>query len=162
MSGPVVIVGAGLGGLATACHLARSGREVIVLDQAGIGAGQTARTTAHLCDALDDRFYELEKLHGADGARLAARSHREAIETIERIARDEGIDADFEYVDGYLVLGDGADRRDELDREYEAARRAGLDVEWAEAPPGAWSAFGRALCFRRQAPFHALPPEIVA
>jgi glycine/D-amino acid oxidase-like deaminating enzyme/nitrite reductase/ring-hydroxylating ferredoxin subunit len=151
----VCIVGAGIAGLTTAYELLKAGREVIVLDQAGICAGQTARTTAHLCDALDDRFHELERLHGEGGAKLAARSHRDAIQTIERICREEGIDAAFEYVDGYLVLGESAENRDELQQEYEAARRAGLDVEWADAPPGAWSQFGRALCFRRQAQFHA-------
>ncbi|HEY4555590.1 MAG TPA: FAD-dependent oxidoreductase, partial [Lysobacter sp.] len=151
----VCIVGAGIVGLTTAYELLRAGRSVIVLDQAGIGAGQTARTTGHLCDALDDRFHELIRLHGEDGARTAARSHREAIAHIERICRDEGIDCDFAYVDGYLVLGEGAEQRDELEREYEAARRSGLDVEWVDAAPGAFAGFGRALCFRRQAQFHA-------
>lgn len=151
----VCIVGAGIVGLSTAYELLRAGRSVIVLDQAGISAGQTARTTAHLCDALDDRFHELIRLHGEDGARLAARSHRHAIEHIERICREEGIDCDFAWVDGYLVLGDGAKNRHELEEEYDAARRSGLDVEWADAPPGALAGFGRALCFRRQAQFHA-------
>ncbi|TCZ79153.1 FAD-dependent oxidoreductase [Lysobacter sp. N42] len=151
----VCVIGAGIAGLTTAYELLRAGREVVVLDQAGIAAGQTARTTAHLCDALDDRFHELERLHGEDGARLAARSHREAIARIERICREEGIDPDFEYVDGYLVLGEDAENREELEQEYEAARRAGLEVDRVDAPPGEWSAFGRALRFRRQAQFHA-------
>lgn len=151
----VCVVGAGIVGLTTAYELARAGRRVVVLDQAGICAGQTARTTGHLCDALDDRFHELERLHGEDGARLAARSHRDAVQHIERICRDEGIDADFAYVDGYLVLGESAEHRNELDEEFEAARRAGLDVDRVDAPPGGLSAFGRALCFRNQAQFHA-------
>lgn len=150
----VCIVGAGIVGLTTAYELLRAGRRVIVLDQAGIAAGQTARTTAHLCDALDDRFHALIRLHGEDGARQAAASHREAIRTIERICADEGIDCDFRYVDGYLVLGDGATDADELDREYDAARTCGLDVETVHAAPGAFAAFGRALRFRRQAQFH--------
>ena len=35
---------------------------------------ETGRTTAHLSNALDDRYYHLESLHGEDGARLAAES----------------------------------------------------------------------------------------
>lgn len=151
----VCIVGAGIVGLTTAYELLKAGRQVIVLDQAGIAAGQTARTTAHLCDALDDRYYELIRLHGEDGAKLAAASHREAIRTIERICAEEGIDCDFRYVDGYLVLGENAEKRDELDEEYEAARRCGLDVALVDAPPGAFERFGRALLFRNQAQFHA-------
>ncbi|HZX79434.1 MAG TPA: FAD-dependent oxidoreductase, partial [Lysobacter sp.] len=151
----VCIVGAGIVGLTTAYELLKAGRQVIVLDQAGVAVGQTARTTAHLCDALDDRFHELIRLHGEDGAQLAATSHREAIRTIERICADEAIDCDFAYVDGYLVRGDDADHPDELEREYEAAKLCGLDVELVDAPPGAFSVFGRALRFRRQAQFHA-------
>src|SRR5689334_6447738 len=70
----VVIIGAGIAGLTTAYLLARAGKAVVVLDDGPIGGGMTARTTAHLSCALDDRFYELEKLFGADGARLAAQS----------------------------------------------------------------------------------------
>jgi glycine/D-amino acid oxidase-like deaminating enzyme/nitrite reductase/ring-hydroxylating ferredoxin subunit len=151
----VCIVGAGIVGLTTAYELARAGRRVLVLDQVGICAGQTARTTGHLCDALDDRFHELIRLHGEDGARRAARGHREAVQHIERICRAEGIEADFDWVDGYLVLGDGAENRDELDEEFDAARLSGLDVERVDAPPGALSVFGRALRFPRQAQFHA-------
>lgn len=151
----VCIVGAGIVGLTTAYELLRAGRTVVVLDQAGISAGQTARTTGHLCDALDDRFHELIRLHGEDGARLAASSHRAAVQHIERICREEGIDADFARVDGYLVLGEDAENRNELEEEFEAARRSGLEVDWVDAPPGSLSAFGRALRFRRQAQFHA-------
>ena len=151
----VCIVGAGIVGLTTAYDLLKAGRQVIVLDQAGIAAGQTARTTAHLCDALDDRFHELIRLHGEDGARLAATSHREAIRSIERLCADEGIDCDFAYVDGYLVLGENPPNRNELEEEYEAARRCGLDVEMVDAAPGDFAGFGRALRFRNQAQFHA-------
>ena len=68
----VVIVGAGIAGLTTAYLLARAGKAVIVLDDGPIGGGMTARTTAHLTCALDDRFYELERLFGEDRSRLAA------------------------------------------------------------------------------------------
>ena len=40
----------------------------------------TARTTAHMVNALDDRYYDLEKFHGEDGARMAAQSHSAAID----------------------------------------------------------------------------------
>ena len=80
----VVIVGAGIAGMTTAYLLAREGRSVVVLDDGPIGGGMTQRTTAHLVNALDDRYYELERLHGEDGARLAAESHTEAINRVEK------------------------------------------------------------------------------
>src|ERR1044072_631264 len=66
----VCVVGAGIAGLSCAYLLAREGRQVIVLDDGPILSGETERTTAHLVSALDDRFFELERLHGEAGARL--------------------------------------------------------------------------------------------
>jgi glycine/D-amino acid oxidase-like deaminating enzyme/nitrite reductase/ring-hydroxylating ferredoxin subunit len=152
----VCIVGAGIAGLTTAYRLARAGVEVVVLDEGDLHAGQTARTTGHLCDALDDRYFELETMHGAGGARLAAHSHGVAIDVIESICAQEQIDCDFARVDGYLVQGEGSRAIGLLDHEADAARRAGLDVERVSAPPGALSVFGEALRFPNQARFHAL------
>src|SRR4051812_11215278 len=67
----VCIVGAGIAGMTTALLLAREGRSVVVLDDGPVGGGQTQRTTAHLANAIDDRYYEIERMHGQEGARLA-------------------------------------------------------------------------------------------
>ena len=79
-SANVCIIGAGIAGMTIAYLLAREGKSVVVLDDGPIGGGMTARTTAHLTNALDDRFYELERLFGEDGSRLAAASHTAAPE----------------------------------------------------------------------------------
>src|SRR5438477_5991379 len=98
----VCIVGAGIAGMSIAYELSHAGQKVIVLDDGAIGRGMTARTTAHLVNALDDRYYDLEKYHGEDGARMAAQSHSAAIDRVERIATAEKIECDFERVDGKL------------------------------------------------------------
>ena len=67
----VCVIGAGIAGLTTALLLAKEGRDVVLLEDGTIGSGETGRTTAHLTAALDDRYEVLEKLHGADGAKLA-------------------------------------------------------------------------------------------
>src|SRR5437588_9804647 len=103
-SANVCIIGAGIAGLTTAYLLAREGKVVVVLDDGPIGGGMTARTTAHLSNALDDRFYELERLFGEDGSRLAAQSHTVAIDRVEAIVWEEKIDCEFERLDGYLFL----------------------------------------------------------
>ena len=59
-------------------------------------------------------------------ARLAAESHTAAIDFIERVSREEGINCDFERLDGYLFAPPGSSRRT-LDEELRAAQRAGLE-----------------------------------
>src|SRR5687768_2207218 len=131
----VCIVGAGIAGLTTAYLLTQEGKRVVVVDDGPTAGGETCRTTAHLVSALDDRFYHLEKLHGAEGARLAAQSHVAAIDTIERIAQEENIACDFMRLDGYLFVPPGDDPT-QLDDELKAAHRAGLvDVSRVDRAP---------------------------
>lgn len=152
----VCVVGAGIAGLTTAYALGLAGRRVVVLDDNEIGGGETGRTTAHLSNAIDDRYYELERLHGAQGSRLTAQSHAAAVDFIERTAAHHGIDCDFERVDGYLFVAPG-DSTDTLELELAAARRAGLDaVRLADRPPLASVSNEPCLVFPRQGQFHPL------
>lgn len=152
----VCIVGAGISGMTTAYLLALDGRSVVVLDDGPIGGGETGRTTAHLSNAFDDRYYEIERLFGVRGSRLIAESHTAAIDEIERIVRDEQIDCDFERLDGYLFVPPDCSK-DVLEQEIAAAQRAGLsDVEWIERAPINDFDTGRCLRFPRQAQFDPL------
>lgn len=152
----VCIVGAGIAGLTSAYLLGRAGKFVIVLDDGSIASGETERTTAHLVTALDTRYFELERLHGEKGARLAAESHAAAIDQIEKIVAVEKIDCDFERVDGYLFAPPEASK-ETLEPELAAARRAGLtDVEILSRAPLGSFVTGSALRFPEQAQFHPL------
>src|SRR5262245_26674567 len=150
----VCIVGAGIAGLTTAYRLARAGCSVVVLDDGGIAGGETGRTTAHLTNALDDRYFVLESLHGETGSRHAAESHTRAIDEIEEIAQLERIDCELERLDGYLFLSEGDDP-EILERELDAARRAGLSDVRREPrlSIGRFDA-GPCLVFPRQAQIH--------
>jgi glycine/D-amino acid oxidase-like deaminating enzyme/nitrite reductase/ring-hydroxylating ferredoxin subunit len=152
----VCVVGAGIAGMTTAYLLARAGRAVVLIDDGPIGGGETSRTTAHLTSALDDRYYNIAKMHGEEGARLAAESHMSAIHRIETIASMEDIDCDFQRVEGFLFLG-GENTRKDLERELEATHRAGItDTQLIDKIPfGFWDS-GPALRFPRQATFHPL------
>lgn len=155
-SADVCVIGAGIAGLSTAYHLAREGKKVVVLDDGPIGGGESGRTTAHLTDAMDDRIYHLEAIHGAEGARLAVASHGAAINRIQQIVQLEGIDCDFERLDGYLMSREPG-KVDELEREAEAAARAGLtDATLVERAPIAAFESGTALRFPGQGQLHAL------
>jgi glycine/D-amino acid oxidase-like deaminating enzyme/nitrite reductase/ring-hydroxylating ferredoxin subunit len=151
----VCIVGGGMAGLCSAYLLARDGRNVALLTQEGVAHGETMRTSAHLTAALDRRYFRLETLHGELGARLAAESHTAAIDRIEEIVHREHIDCGFARVDGYLVA-DSPEAIEEIEREAEAARRAGIPVEKASFSPGLLQGPGPCLRFPHQAQFHPL------
>lgn len=152
----VVVVGAGIAGMSVAYFLTRAGRDVVVLDDGPIAGGQTEVTTAHLSNAIDDRYVEMERLHGEKGARLAADSHTAAINRIEANVREEEIDCDFRRLDGYLFLPPG-ESQELLDREFEAASRTGV-VQVEPVPRAPIEAFdtGPCLRFRGQGQFHPL------
>ncbi|MDB6156148.1 MAG: dependent oxidoreductase [Chthoniobacteraceae bacterium] len=151
----VCVVGAGIAGLSVAYEIVASGRSVIVIDDSRIGAGMTGRTTAHLVNALDDRYYELERLHGEEKTRLAAESHTAAIERISAIVREEKIDCDFERLEGYLFNPPG-ESGDLLEREFEAATRAGVSIQRVERAPMGDFNTGPALRFLSQGQFHPI------
>jgi glycine/D-amino acid oxidase-like deaminating enzyme/nitrite reductase/ring-hydroxylating ferredoxin subunit len=151
----VCVIGAGITGLTTAYLLQREGLEVQVIDAHGLGAGETGRTTAHLTAVLDDRLSHLEKLFGRERVRLAVASHQAAIDRIEIIAHEEGINCDFERVDGFLMCT-GVGQRELLLREQDATGWAGFpDVERLHSlQHGPFSFEGLGLRFPKQATFH--------
>jgi hypothetical protein len=149
----VVVIGSGIAGLSTAYELARFGRSVIVIDRGKIGWGMTARTTAHLATELDDFFSELIRVRGEDDARLWHDSQVTAVNRIEAICRDEGIDADFARLDGYLFPAEEAHRA-ELEEEYQACKAINVNVEWVDRAPVPGKDTGPALRFPNQGRFH--------
>lgn len=150
----VVVVGGGIAGVSVAYNLCLSGYKTALVEDGNIGSGETGRTSAHLVSALDDRFYDLEEMYGSESTRIIAESHSRAIDFIEENIEREAIDCDFERVPGYLFLHRN-DRHDALILEFEAAKKAGLDVEELKEIPGV-NEQGRSLRFSRQAQFHPL------
>src|SRR3954464_5126707 len=112
----VCVVGAGIAGLTTAYLLAKSGKKVVVLDDGPIGGGESGRTTAHLTNAMDDRYFVLEKMYGEEKTRLIAESHTAAIHRIEMIVKMEEIDCDFRRLDGFL-FPDRPGQNGDIDKE---------------------------------------------
>ena len=151
----VCVVGAGMAGLSTAWRLTAAGYSVVVLEAREPGMGETSRTTAHLVTALDRGWNALVGIHGDELARLAADSHRAAIDEIEAVCSAEGIDCQFERVDGFLFAGPGTPHT-ALEAELDAARRAGVEgVEMASRAPLRFDT-GPCLRFPRQGVCHPL------
>lgn len=152
----VCVVGAGIAGLTTAYLLASEGRKVVVVEMGSLCAGETKRTTAHLSSVIDDRFTEMERLHGEEGSRLAYESHAAAIDWIETIAAREKIECGFERLDAFLYPPETGDDS-LLDQELEAARRAGHgQAEKIAGSPVPGFPSGPCLRFPNQGQFHPL------
>jgi glycine/D-amino acid oxidase-like deaminating enzyme/nitrite reductase/ring-hydroxylating ferredoxin subunit len=152
----LVVVGSGIAGLSSAYEAARFGWKVMVIDRAEtIGGVMTPRTTAHLATALDDYYHCLIEARGEDDARICHESQVAAVNRIEAICGDEKIDADFARLDGILVPAEAAHMPD-LEREYDACRAIGVEVEWLDQAPVKLPEGTRALRFPNQGRFHPL------
>lgn len=154
LSAEVCVVGAGIAGLTTAYLLARQGVSVAVVEALDIGAGETGRTTAHIA-APDDGYRHIEESYGGEAARLVAGSFAAAIDLIEATVRSEQIDCEFQRVDGYL-FSCASDPAAALQKEFEAAARAGAQVIQERSLPVAGISDGPCLRFPQQAQFHPL------
>lgn len=148
------MIGAGIAGLTTAYLLTRQSRSVVVVDAFGIGAGETGRTTAHFFPP-DEWYVDIEDGFGEKTAKLIADSFSQAITQVESIINLENIDCEFERLSGYLyALPDNGFR--DLRKEFEAALRAGADVELLDRAPGLSFDTGPCVHYRNQAQFHPL------
>lgn len=151
----VVIVGGGLSGVSIAYEMTNRGFSVVLIEDGLLGSGETGRTTAHLSSALDDRFYSLQNLLGKEKAKLAFESHQNAIDYIEKTVQKENIECDFKRVDGYL-MPHASDKIENIEKEFEAAKECGAQVELVNHVPGLKIQPLKAIRFRNQGQFHPL------
>jgi glycine/D-amino acid oxidase-like deaminating enzyme len=152
----VAIIGGGIAGVTTAYLLSKSGKSVALLEDGYIGSGETGRTTAHITHALDDRYYNIQKKHGVNSARIAAESHTSAINFIDTTVREERIDCGFSRLNGYLFL-DPTDNKSSLDKEIAALKNAGIYSAKIESnSPLESKETSPCICFQDQAQFQPL------
>ncbi|MGH8762938.1 MAG: FAD-dependent oxidoreductase [Nitrosospira sp.] len=150
----VCVIGGGIAGLTTAYLLSREGKAVVLIDAREIGEGETGRTTAHFFPP-DDRYFEIEEAFGSKKARLVADSFQQATALVESIIKEEKIDCEFERLSGYL-FSLTLDGYAPLDKEFDAARKAGVEVHKKTRVPGLSFNTGSCLEFPNQAQFHPL------
>lgn len=159
LTADTVIVGSGIAGLSAAYELAADGNKVIVVDRGAIAGGMTSRTTAHLAPICDDTISGLIDLRGEEMARLFQQSQEAAVDRIEAIVGGLDINCAFRRLDGFLFPAVGMKREEakkELDKEFEAARKAGAAVEHAKGVPLVGFKTTPALRYPRHGTFHPL------
>jgi glycine/D-amino acid oxidase-like deaminating enzyme/nitrite reductase/ring-hydroxylating ferredoxin subunit len=121
----VVVVGAGLTGLATAVLLARAGRPPVVLEARVAGAGTTGHSTAKLSLLQGSVLQRLQRHTGTDVVSAYVRANRAGQLWLLDELHNRGVDAQARSAVTYAVTSDGART---VAREAEVARRVGLDV----------------------------------
>lgn len=151
----VVVIGSGIAGLSIAYELTSRGHSVVVVDRGEIAGGMTSRTTAHLTPICDDSLSELLSMRGAELAKGFQASHCAAVDRIEALQRELGIDCEFRRLDGILFL-DPENDVSVLDDEVTAAKDIGVAVERDKGLPLRTLGDRPYLRYPGQAAFHPL------
>lgn len=132
----VTIVGGGIAGLTTAYLLSEEGKSIALVESGWIGTQEVLSTTAHIVNAIDNRFYNLEKFYGEEGAKLAIESRIASIKLLQNIIEKEKINCGFERMDGYLFLDTVTNNKQNLRDELNATQRTGINTELLDFVPG--------------------------
>ena len=125
----VVVVGAGLTGLATALLLARAGKRVCVLEARRVGAVTTGNTTGKVSLLQGTQLSAILRNHSRGVGQAYVDGNREGQAWLLRYLRDHAIGYDVRDAYTYAGTQDGLAS---VRAEFEAATELGLDVEWQD------------------------------
>ena len=99
----VAVIGGGLTGVVTALHLARSGAQVHLFEQDTVGFGASGRNGGMATTGMSIGIRDAVDKMGFDKAASIYLRYGEAVDLIEKLVADEGIDCDFSRP-GKLIL----------------------------------------------------------
>lgn len=91
----VAIIGGGLSGIQSAYFLSKAGLKAAVLEKETIGSGASLYTTAFITFVIDTALTDLISMFGVASARQVWDSGQMAINSIEQVILNEGIDCEF-------------------------------------------------------------------
>jgi glycine/D-amino acid oxidase-like deaminating enzyme len=126
-SSDVVIVGAGYTGLSAALALARRGASVTVLEADRVIGQASGRNGGHCSNGLANEYLAVVAQQGREAAAAYYRAYTAAVDTVERVVREEQIDCGFERV-GKLKLAAKPGHYEKLTRLHDELRK-GVDPD---------------------------------
>jgi glycine/D-amino acid oxidase-like deaminating enzyme/nitrite reductase/ring-hydroxylating ferredoxin subunit len=124
----VLVLGGGITGLTTALLLKCRGVRVAVVEAGRVGAGVSGNNTAKVTALQSTVLSSIGSTRGAEVADEYAVRSLAAVEVVAELAAGEGIDCDLQRRDAFTVAVQDEDLSS-VEREFEAARRAGLPVQ---------------------------------
>jgi glycine/D-amino acid oxidase-like deaminating enzyme len=117
----VAIVGAGFTGLSTALELGKRRASVAVLEAGGVACEGSGRNGGHVNNGVAHDYPGLVRRFGEATARAMYRDFDAAVDSVERVVREESIDCDFAR-SGKLKLAAKPGHFDLLARTYETLK----------------------------------------
>jgi glycine/D-amino acid oxidase-like deaminating enzyme len=115
----VAVIGGGFTGLSAARQLAKSGVSVVLLEARHVGYGGSGRNGGHLNNGLAHSYIAAKSELGTERAKALYRAFDSAVDTIEAIVAEEGIDCSFRRA-GKLKLASKPKHFDGIARNFEA------------------------------------------
>ncbi len=126
----VVIVGAGVTGLATALMLTRAGMDVAVIDAGGIAELASGANTGKVSLLQGERLAALRRHHPAALVAAYVDANRAGMQWLTSFAESAGVEFSRRTDHSYAQTREGLDA---VHRQHAAAREAGLHTRLLEA-----------------------------
>ncbi|MGI9416849.1 MAG: NAD(P)/FAD-dependent oxidoreductase, partial [Geminicoccaceae bacterium] len=123
----VVVIGAGLNGLAAALTLSKKGVDVVLLDKARVGSSASGRNGGMCTTGLAIGYLTAVERYGAETAMRYYEAYCDAIDTVEQLVSDEGIACHFSRT-GRLTLADKPAHFEGLAKTHAALASNGYDT----------------------------------
>ncbi|WP_321949480.1 FAD-dependent oxidoreductase [Paraburkholderia sp. J10-1] len=118
----VAVVGGGFTGLSAALAFGRRGASVAVLDAGRMGGGASGRNGGQCNTGVAQDYAALRAQLGVERAQGCYRAYAAAVDTVERLIREEGIECDY-LASGKLKLASKPHHLEHLERTAELIRR---------------------------------------
>lgn len=121
----VLVVGAGLTGLATALRLAQAGRTPLMVEARRVGAGSTGHSSAKLSLLQGSMLQRLRAHVGVETTAAYVEANRVGQAWLLELLREHDVPHEIRDAITYAVSAQGAKR---VAKERDASREAGLDI----------------------------------
>ena len=147
-----LIVGGGIVGVTTSYLLAKSGKNVVIVDANKIGHGSSGRNTGKITSQHDIVYSKINNKYGFESAKLYYEANNNALNLMETIINENNIDCSFKRLSSY-IFAENENYLEELKEEYEVCKSIGIDCEYHESLDLPMDVKG-AISFKNQAQFN--------